>query len=404
VKPDTSPRIEIQPQHEFLLLLSLSVVLMTTVYLVRVPPLRIVLGALHVLLLPGYSMTTALFPHREDLNVAERVGLSLGLSIAILPLLGLVLNYTPWGITLLSTLLCATAFVVGCAAVAYYRRGMLPPERQYLLRVQLDVEGWRSGGLLDRSLTVALAMCIVVALGTALFVLARPEGGESFTEFYVLGPWGDARIYPQNVLVGRPITVIVGVINREHQTVEYHVVTEVSGQEVEHLTGIRLEHDEKWEKTLTLTLQEPGEDQRVTFLLFREEQQEPYRSLHLWMDARVGATPQPRDVPRSLELRTPAPSPTAEHSPVTIPTAADTATPSVTAVTTPSPIASPARTDTPTATVPLQAIHVVQPGETVSSIGRFYGVSYQAIVEVNHLQDPNRIEVGQELLIPRPGE
>jgi uncharacterized membrane protein len=393
VKSDTSLKIEIQPRHEFLILLSLSIVLVGTVYFVPVPPLRIILGALHVLLLPGYSMTTALFPRRDDLGVSERLGLSLGLSIAVLPLMGLVLNYTPWGITVLSTLVSATAFVVGCAAAAYYRRGMLPPERRYTLHLQLDVAGWRSGGLLDRALTVAVAACMVAALGTALFVLARPEVGERFTEFYVLGPWGDARIYPQNVLVGRPITLTVGVINREHATVKYRFVTEVGGQEVEQLTSIELKHDEKWEKTLALTLQEPGEDQRVTFLLFKEGQEEPYRSLHLWMDARAVATSQARETPRALELLTPVSSPTAEPSPVAIPAGTDTAAPSVTPVVTPSPTMSAG-----------PVVHVVEAGETLSSIGRLYGVSYQAIVEINHLQDPDQIEVGQELLIPQAGD
>jgi len=46
----------------------------------------------------------------------------------------------------------------------------------------------------------------------------------------------------------------------------------------------------------------------------------------------------------------------------------------------------------------------VQPGETLSSIARQYGVSYQAIMYVNGLEDPNLIEVGQELIIPRPDE
>jgi uncharacterized membrane protein len=392
VKSDTSPRIEIRPQHELLILLSLSVVLVTTVYLVHVPPLRILLGGPFVLFFPGYALTAALFPRKDDLEGIERLGLSLGLSIAILPLMGLILNYTPWGITLLSTLVCATTFVASCAAIAYYRRGALAPDKRYLLRVKLDVEGWRSGGLLDRALTVAVAACFVVALGTGLFVLGRPEVGERFTEFYVLGPWGDARIYPRNVLVGQPITVTVGVINREHETVEYDVVTEVDGQEVEHLTDIRLDQDEKWEKTVALTFQEPGEEQLVAFLLFKEGQEEPYRSLHLWMDARARTTPQARETPLGTELRTPVPSSTTELPPSTIPVA------------TSSPTSSAARTDTHTATVPVQAIHVVQAGETLSSIGRLYGVSHQAIVEANHLRDPNRIEVGQELLIPQPGE
>jgi len=48
--------------------------------------------------------------------------------------------------------------------------------------------------------------------------------------------------------------------------------------------------------------------------------------------------------------------------------------------------------------------HIVQPGETLSAIGRQYGVSVEAIVYVNDLEDPSRIQVGQELIIPGPDE
>lgn len=376
--------------HDLAVILGLSALLVVTVYLLPFPALRVVLGGPFVLFFPGYTMVAALFPGKDDLEGLERLGLSLGLSIAVLPLMGLVLNYTPWGITLLSTLVSATSFMVGCTAVAYYRRGKLPERERYAIRLELDIAGWRSGGLLDRSLTVALGVSIFAAVGTFLFVLAKPEVGERFTEFYVLGPWGDARIYPRNVLVGRPISLIVGVINREHEAVEYRIVREVGGREEQQITGIRLAHDQKWEERLVFALQEPGDDQRLTFLLYKEGQEEPYRSLHLWIDVRAVGSPQPAETPSGPEPRTPLPSPTAEPSPSMAAAETATATPS----------APPVPTQTPTATPAAEVIHVVQPGENLSSIGRQYGVTYQAIMDANGLEDPNLIEVGQELVIP----
>ncbi len=44
--------------------------------------------------------------------------------------------------------------------------------------------------------------------------------------------------------------------------------------------------------------------------------------------------------------------------------------------------------------------HLVMPGETVSSIAAKYQVTAQAIVEANHLANPNLIFVGQCLTIP----
>jgi LysM repeat protein len=45
-------------------------------------------------------------------------------------------------------------------------------------------------------------------------------------------------------------------------------------------------------------------------------------------------------------------------------------------------------------------IHIVRRGETLYSIAREYGVSPQALVQVNALTDPNRLFAGQRLVIP----
>lgn len=43
----------------------------------------------------------------------------------------------------------------------------------------------------------------------------------------------------------------------------------------------------------------------------------------------------------------------------------------------------------------------VRPGDTLSAIGQRYGIPYQEIARLNNLRDPDRIEVGQRLRIPR---
>ena len=45
--------------------------------------------------------------------------------------------------------------------------------------------------------------------------------------------------------------------------------------------------------------------------------------------------------------------------------------------------------------------HVVQKGETLSSIAAKYGVTAEAIVRANSLNNPNAIQVGQKLAIPK---
>ena len=49
------------------------------------------------------------------------------------------------------------------------------------------------------------------------------------------------------------------------------------------------------------------------------------------------------------------------------------------------------------------AVHVVQSGETLSGIATRYGVAVNAIMQANSISDPNRIFVGQRLVIPANG-
>jgi len=88
----------------FWITISLSVATAITVFTIpekAVPYvyIRYVLGSVFVLLLPGYSLIKTLFPTKEIDNI-ERTALSIGMSLALVPLVGLLLNYTPWGIRL----------------------------------------------------------------------------------------------------------------------------------------------------------------------------------------------------------------------------------------------------------------------------------------------------------------
>ncbi|MCJ7718709.1 DUF1616 domain-containing protein [Candidatus Bathyarchaeota archaeon] len=89
---------------------------------------RYVLGAIFVLWLPGYTFIQALFlketPFAADdknLYTIIRIALSAGLSLALVPIVGLLLNYTPWGIRLTPITLSLLALTLILATVALVR-------------------------------------------------------------------------------------------------------------------------------------------------------------------------------------------------------------------------------------------------------------------------------------------
>ncbi|MHA1334048.1 MAG: DUF1616 domain-containing protein [Candidatus Odinarchaeia archaeon] len=80
---------------------------------------RWILGGLMVLGLPGYSLTFVVFPEKK-LDEVELIALSLGLSLAVSPLIGVILNFTPWGITLTTVTLCLSSFTLITLTIGKY--------------------------------------------------------------------------------------------------------------------------------------------------------------------------------------------------------------------------------------------------------------------------------------------
>ncbi|MHA1595080.1 MAG: DUF1616 domain-containing protein [Candidatus Baldrarchaeia archaeon] len=118
----------------FWLLTTLIGITIAIVLYVSEPPLiylRYVLGSVFVLYLPGATLIEALYPRGEDLEPLERLALSIGLSLAVVPLIGLVLNYTPWGIRL-QPILTALALFTECMAIA----ALIRKYKYYKLRLE----------------------------------------------------------------------------------------------------------------------------------------------------------------------------------------------------------------------------------------------------------------------------
>lgn len=81
---------------------------------------RYLFGSVFVLFLPGYSLIKALFPVKEVDNV-ERYALSIGMSLTLVAINALILNYTPWGISTTPITISLLGLTLALSTIAIVR-------------------------------------------------------------------------------------------------------------------------------------------------------------------------------------------------------------------------------------------------------------------------------------------
>jgi uncharacterized membrane protein len=276
------------------LLMAVALVILTLIFTLA-PQLsdlwvRVPVGLIMVLFLPGYALIAALFPRDDDLDGIERVALSFGLSIAVVPLIGLGLNYTPWGIRLTPVVVSLSIFTIALLAAAFVRRALLPAEERFKVPFRQSLNSLKEEmttdqtSRVDKILTVVLVIAIISSIAALVYVIVTPKEGEKFTEFYILGPGGMAYDYPTKMVAGEKSTVIVGIGNYEYQLVNYTIHIEFNNATILEMEAT-LDHNETWEQPISYVLDDLGEGQKLQFLLYREGNfTAPYRDLHLWVD------------------------------------------------------------------------------------------------------------------------
>ncbi len=250
--------------------------------------LRIILGLPVVLFFPGYTLLSALFPRRGGLDGIERFALSFGMSIAVVPLIGLGLNFTPWGIRLYPILISLFTFIFSMSVIGWFRNRRLLPDETIDFNVNFKRPSvsamWSSQSLRDKIITVVLAMVVSGAIGTLVYGVNQPRSVEKFTEFYVLNAEGKAGNYPGTVIVRHGVEVTLGILNHESETTAYRIEIVIDGEKTGEVGAVSLAAEEKWEQKVTFTPTHTGTKQKIEFLLYKNLAAEPQEKLHLWVE------------------------------------------------------------------------------------------------------------------------
>jgi uncharacterized membrane protein len=257
------------------------------------PMLRLLLGLGYVFFVPGYALQAALFPRRDDLDGPERLALSIGLSVAVVPPMALLLDALPWGIHTWPIVTAEALFIAGCAGVALWRRRQLAEGTRFVPSSKLDWRSWwAEQDRTQRRLFALLSVALLLFAIAAAAIILSPKPGERLTEFYLLGPEGLAESYPRLAIAGKPVTVTVGIANREGVATQYTVGVFNGSQRIGLAGPLVLQAEETDERAIAFTPLEVGEDVKVDFFLYRDGDAEPYRSLWLWLEVTAEGQPQ----------------------------------------------------------------------------------------------------------------
>ena len=246
--------------------------------------LRVVLGLPFVLFFPGYVLIASLYSRKDDLSGIQRLVLSFGLSVAVSPLIGFGLNYTTWGVRLAPILISLIIFIVVLSAIAWYRRRRLPADDAFIPAFEIELPAFREFSGWDWLLSALLVLAILAVIGSVTYVMAAPQTAEKFTEFYILGPGGQTSGYPTDLAVGQQGHVTVCVVNNESGTVNYTVQVQTGDYTQSTIGPFSLGNEQVWENPVNLVFTAPHKNLEVQFLLFRQGDTTPYRSLRLWVN------------------------------------------------------------------------------------------------------------------------
>ncbi len=299
--------------------------------------LRFVIGIPLLLFVPGYSLLAALFPGRPSRNAGrvsslsgmsrqfgsmrsiqqrgvrwgERVALSFGLSLFLVPLLALALDLTPFPFRTGPIVVVLVLFSLSLAFAGIVRRLQLPRAQRFAVPVGYWVEDFvdgLTGSPVDALLNIVLILSILVGAVSMTYALAVPNEGGAYTGLSVGTQTDSGQFvvynYP-NFTVDESDQLTVRIQNHEREPTNYTVVVQLqrvnnagdvlAREELDRFSTSTIPTNRTWQRQHTVTPTFAGENVQLTYLLYRGDapanptKQNAYESIHLAIDVSDGS-------------------------------------------------------------------------------------------------------------------
>lgn len=265
--------------------------------------LRIIIGLPVLLFIPGYMLTFLLFPKtkgKNGIDSVERFAMSFALSLAVVPIIGVGLNFTTFGLRFLPIFISLESFIFITGLLGVYRwfKTSVSDRFQFTIEIKLPDDK----DITDKFLTVVLIIAVLSFIVISAYVLFTPFKSDPFTEFYILNDEGTIDEYPTFLGVDEQASLKIGIANHEHETETYTVETWLVSEsrtfdedkeqnvtvydhmwhlgktttELESIPGdINEPWTSQWEYNYTFSIDRKG-DFKLFFLLYKNITQETY--------------------------------------------------------------------------------------------------------------------------------
>ncbi|OVE85958.1 DUF1616 domain-containing protein [Natronolimnobius baerhuensis] len=286
------------------------------------PVVRAALGFPLLFLAPGYATVSMLFPRRtparsveetgligqvQEFSDLERLALAFGLSVGLIPLLGLGIAVVSLGFTQGVVVAVVSGYTLLGVCVASIRRIRVPRTERYQFSLSRRLGAIRTAILgtnstVQAAANVVLVASLLIALTSVGYALADPQSAEEYTDLQLLAEDDAGELvaanYTSTVESGESIPFAIGLENQEGESTEYTAVIQeqwISDGEVfdrtDHdRTDYQLEDGETVQDDISVTPDADSGDVRIAVLLYDDEvPDEPstenaYRYGYVWTE------------------------------------------------------------------------------------------------------------------------
>jgi len=300
------------------------------------PAVRIAFGLPLLFFLPGYATLTLLFPKRHEadtdagfdvttvgwpgidrgtISFGERIVFAIGLSVVVLPVVGLTLSALGIGLSTPTMVGSLTALTLVCMLLGTVRRWRVPAHEQFVVPVGEWVARVRESATgrsrVELAASVLLALTLLTAVTTVGVAMIAQNNAETYTQLTLLtandtGEYvtGD---YPRELRPGETQLFVVAVDNEERREINYTVVGQLervnrSGSSVTVTDEQRLVTLQRvvpanttWRARHTVRPELNGTSLRLSYYLYRgappddPSRANAYEHVHIWMNVTAEA-------------------------------------------------------------------------------------------------------------------